>query len=116
MKGIIDMKNLRDKKIVICKKILISATGDKPNFELKPIHEGKLWAYIRQLSMQEVSLFQGKLTSDSETMIFEMNWRDDVTMGDVIQYENRVYGIDRIDTYEGYKDTLKITATATVRK
>jgi len=45
-------------------------------------------------------------------MIFEINWRDDITPKNWIVYKGKEYNITRIDDYEGYKDTLRIYAYA----
>lgn len=103
-------RNLKDKKIAIYAETSISKPGYKPEYGYKPIHPGRLWAYVRQLSQKELSYASGKYTP--ETTLFEINWRSDlITLKHFIEYKGLFYEIKRVDTYEGYKDTIKITAS-----
>lgn len=102
------MKYLKDKKIEILGVIETSLPGDMPTISWAPIHEGKLWAYIRQLSAKEY--YSAMAAAASEEMLFVINWRDDITSGNMIKYKGRYYDIKRVDTYEGYKQDLKIYA------
>jgi len=77
------MRNLKDKKIVLRRKERIKDSAGFGVDKYTPIHEGKLWAYVRQLSAGE---FYGAKAV--------------------------MYNITRIDTFEGYKEDLKIYAAA----
>lgn len=102
------MKYLKDKKIEILGVTETSLPGDMPTISWALIHEGTLWAYIRQLSAKEY--YSAMTAQSSEEMIFIINWRDDITSANMIKYKGRYYNIKRVDTYEGYKQDLKIYA------
>lgn len=102
-------KRLKDKKIEILGFINTAEPGDMPNEEWSPIHDGKLWAYIRQLSSTEY--VAAKQIKSEEEILFVINWRNDITDSMVIKYNGLFYGIRRIDTFEGYKNDLQIYAT-----
>lgn len=102
------MKFLKDKKIEILAVIDTSQPGDMPSESWAPIHEGTLWAYVRQLSAKEY--YSAMAAQSSEEMLFIINWRDDITSANMIKFKGRYYNIKRIDTYEGYKQDLKIYA------
>jgi len=105
------MRNLKDKKITLYRK---ERTKDSAGFGVdnyKPIHEGKLWAYVRQLSAGE--FYSAKAVQQKEEMLFTINWRNDINAADtVIEYRGILYDITRVDTFEGYKEDLKIYAAA----
>lgn len=99
---------LKDKKIVVYKQTR-KDVNHQILYTYKPIHPGSLWAYVRQLSTSEVYWGGGLWTQD--TMVFGVNWRQDViTLSHYIKYKGLFYTITRVDTYEGYKDTIKIYA------
>lgn len=103
-------RGLKDKKITIYKETNIGEPGRLPKRSYKPIHPGKLWAYVRQLSQKELFYASGDYTQ--ETTLFEINWRSDVIpLEHFVEYQGTFYEIKRIDTYEGYKDVIKITAS-----
>lgn len=101
-------KKLKDKKV----QIIGFVEGESPNGfpveEWRPIHPGKLWAYFRHLSGDE--FFASAMVNAGEEVLFAINWRNDVTADMVIVYNGDFYDITRIDTYEGYKDDLRIYA------
>lgn len=102
-------KQLKDKKIQILGVIVTSQPGDMPTESWAPIHTGTLWAYVRQLSAKEY--YSAMAIQAGEEMLFVINWRDDIkSTGNMIKYKGRYYDIKRIDTYEGYKQDLKIYA------
>jgi hypothetical protein len=46
-------------------------------------------------------------------MLFTINWRNDINAADTfIEYRGVLYDITIIDTFEGYKEELKIYAAA----
>lgn len=101
------------------KKIILYNCTSKPNANginqkvYTPIHPGKLWAYVRQLSAKEY--FAAMAAKVTEEMIFQVNWRSDLNIGNVLSlyvvYRGLWYSVGRIDTYEGYKQDLKLHAT-----
>lgn len=103
-------KRLKDKKIEILAPTDVSQPGDMPNYTWAPIHTGKLWAYIRQLSANEH--YAAMQVQANEEMLFVINWREDVTSANVIRYKDKYYNIKRVDTYEGYKQDIQIYADA----
>lgn len=102
-------KLLKDKKIEILEGRNVAEPGGMPRFEWVPIHEGKLWAYVRQLSAREY--YAAMAVQAEEEMLFIINWRNDITTDMIIKYKNRYFNIIRIDTFEGYKGDIKIYAT-----
>ena len=102
-------KKLKDKKIEILGSINTAEPGDMPNEEWSPIHDGNLWAYVRQLSQSEY--YAAKQVQIEEEMLFVINWRSDITESMMIRYKELYYNIKRIDTFEGYKNDLQVYAT-----
>lgn len=101
-------KNLKDKKVIIYEQVNAAKPGGAPVMKYKPIHPGRLWAYVRQLSTKELEPASGEWTQD--TMRFVINWRSDViTLDHYVEYRGIFYEIMRVDTYEGYKDEIRIT-------
>lgn len=102
----------KDKKIIIYRMEDTAEPGGMPNMDYVPIHEGKLWAYVRQQSAGEY--YAAKAVQVSEEMLFVVNWRADLIAADTdvlfISYKGTWYNIQRIDTFEGYKEDLKIYA------
>jgi SPP1 family predicted phage head-tail adaptor len=104
---------LKDKKITIYKTMgSQNEVGDWiANYQ--PIHPGKLWAYVRQLSAKEY--FAAAQVQNKEEMLFTVNWRPDITPQMYIEYKGVWYDIQRVDTFEGYKENLHLYASQTVR-
>jgi len=103
------MRNLKDKKIIIYKKIVGKDSAGFAIESYKPIHPGKLWAYVRQLSASEY--YASMALQQKEEMFFTINWRNDINPKEhYILYKDMLYDITRIDTFEGYKDDLKVYA------
>ena len=99
---------LKDKKIIIYSK---STVKDKEGFsttKYTPLHKGRLWAYVRQLSAGE--FWAAKAVQQSEEMLFILNFRRDVTADCFIEYKGVFYDVKRVDTFEGYKQDLKVYA------
>ena len=101
-------KRLKDKKIIIYNYIEVSEPGNMPQEKWKPLHPGKLWAYVRQLSATE--FFAAATTQHQESILFVVSWRDDITPDCLIEYKGKFYDITRIDTFEGYKSDLQLYA------
>ena len=78
---------------------------------LGPIPGGEnIWAYVRHASGTEY--YAARQVQQEVEMIFEINWRDDIGPDNWILYKGKEYNITRIDTFEDYKDTLRIYAHA----
>jgi len=100
---------LKDKKIILYRA---EQGTDKEGFPIaakcKPIHPGRLWAYVRQLSASE--FYASQALQRSEEMLFVVNWRGDVAADCFIGYRDVMYNVTRVDTFEGYKEDLKVYA------
>ncbi len=97
------------------KKIIIYACDEKQDQygnsvrTYLPLHDGRLWAYVRQLSAKEY--YAAAMLQNAEDMVFTINWRNDINPLDTfILYNNVWYDIQRIDTFEGYKADLSLFA------
>jgi len=104
------MRNLKDKKIGIYKKDTIKDSAGFSTTVYKAIHAGKLWAYVRQLSAGEY--WASQALQQKEEMFFTVNWRDDISppTSFFVRYKDKFYSITRVDTFEGYKEDLKLYA------
>jgi head-tail adaptor len=104
------MPHLKDKKVILYKTERIKDSEGFATTFYRPIHGGKLWAYFRQLSGSEVFLSMNlKMT---EEVLFSINWRNDIQpVTHFLSYKDIFYNITRIDTFEGYKDDLKLYAS-----
>ena len=100
---------LKDKKIIIYNKTLIEDDIGNQTEGYQPIHPGKLWAYVRQLSAKEYHAAAS--TQNKEEMLFTVNWRPDINPHMYIEYKGRWYNIERVDTFEGYKENLHLYAS-----
>ena len=100
---------LKDKKITILGVVEGQDRWGNPTTEKSPIEGGSnIWAYVRQLSQREI---QGARTIDSEEeLLFIINWRDDITAENWIEFKGEEYDIVRVDPYEYNKEDLKIYA------
>ncbi|MBU4440107.1 MAG: phage head closure protein [Firmicutes bacterium] len=107
-------KRLKDKKIEIYASTVISTPGKAPKYSWAPIHEGKLWAYVRQLSASEH--FMAMQVKAKEEMLFVINWRSDISSTNVIKYRDKFYDIKRVDSFEGYKQDIQIYADVGVNR
>ncbi|MCL2203554.1 MAG: phage head closure protein [Defluviitaleaceae bacterium] len=104
------MRNLKDKKIVLCRKTTVKDSAGFAGEIYKAIHPGKLWAYVRQLSAGE--FYASQALQQKEEMFFTINWRDDIDPPTAffVCYKEKFYSITRVDTFEGYKEDLKLYA------
>jgi head-tail adaptor len=107
------MQNLKDKKIILYKKETIKDSMSFSTTIYKPIHAGKLWAYFRQLSGNEI--FASQTVQMKEEVLFSINWLDDLKPTlNFIGYKGVIYNITRVDTFEGYKQDLRVYASRLV--
>ena len=103
------MRYLKDKKIILYRAQRSKDSAGFSTAKYIPIHAGRLWAYVRQLSASE--FYAARAVQQTEEMLFAINWRDDVSAVDCyIEYRGVFYNITRVDTYEGYKEDLKVYA------
>lgn len=94
---------LKDKKIEIMGATYVSDKYGNSTKELATV--ATVWAYFRQLSGDEIYRVT---TQTEETVLFRINYRDDITTENVIRYKDTLYNITRIDVYEGYKGDLTL--------
>lgn len=102
---------LKDKKIVICKKVKYE---DEDGFQTEgymPIHPTPtVWAYFKQLSAS--LLYTNNSTFTDETCFFRVNWLDYLrtayTNEICVYYRGIVYQATRIDPFEDYTRDLAI--------
>ena len=96
---------LKDKKIVIYKKIEYRDAEGFPTTGYMPVHpQPSVWAFFKQLSASLV--YASGTTTTKEECLFRVNWLDclrtaypsDLTIG----YRGILYQITRIDPYEDY--------------
>lgn len=103
---------LKDKKIVIYKKVTYKQNGFQQTGYM-PIHsQPSLWAYFKQLSAQLTYL--NNSTQNKEECLFRINWLDYVRNAYpsdlAIGYNGLVYNVTRVDPYEDYKRDLVLYA------
>lgn len=96
---------LKDKKIEILEQVTVR---DDEGFSTTTLqHVGApVWAYFRQLSGKEV--FAAATTNYKEEVLFQVNYRTDLTTAHVVRYNGILYDITRIDVFEGYKQDLTL--------
>ena len=95
---------LKDKKIELLRQVHTRAEMGITTTTLESM--GTVWAYFRHLSGKEV--FAAATVNYREEVLFQVNYRTDLTTANVIRYNGRLYNITRIDTFEGYKQDLKL--------
>ena len=106
-RGRCNMKYLKDKKIILYHT---EHSNDSEGFSIiKYIpFTGQIWAYVRQLSASE--FYASRAVHQTEEMLFVVNWRPDVDANCFIAYRGVFYNITRVDTFEGYKQDLRLYA------
>lgn len=110
---------LKDKKIVICKKVTYE---DEDGFQTEgymPIHaQSSVWAYFKQLSAS--LLYTNNSTFTDETCFFRVNWLDYLRTANTkeicVYYRGIVYQATRIDSFEDYTRDLAIYCKQTTDK
>ena len=102
------MHYLKDKKIVLYRAEHVKDSAGFAKVLYKPLHPGQLWAYVRQLSAKE--FMAARAVQQSEEMLFVINWRRDVDAQCFIEHGGVFYNVTRVDTFEGYKEDLRVYA------
>mgnify|MGYP000937104101 FL=1 len=101
------MNDKKNKKISILHYVEyedeLGATNRKLDYLAKNI-----WAYYRHATTREIQ--QAIVANTKVQSIFKINWRNDIDLTCVIEYNGKKYYITDIDDLEGYKSDLKITA------
>lgn len=103
-------RRLKDKKIVVYQPVTRIGDNGGQREDWIPIHPGRLWAYVRQLSQKE-RYTQGIERREEDTL-FVVNWRSDINQGNAILYKERWYDVVRVDVFEGYKEDLQVFGQA----
>ena len=65
-----------------------------------------VWAYFRQLSGKEI--FAAAAYRYDEEVLFTINYRNDITTACLVEYGGVRYNVNRIDTFEGYKQDITL--------
>ena len=99
---------LKDKKIELLRQV---HTRDEMGFTKTTLENmGTVWAYFRHLSGKEV--FAAATVNYKEEVLFQVNYRTDLTAANMVRYNGTLYNITRIDTFEGYKENLTLYCVA----
>ena len=99
---------LKDKKIELLRQV---HTRDEMGFTKTTLESmGTVWAYFRHLSGKEV--FAAATVNYKEEVLFQGNYRADLTTANMVRYNGTLYNITRIDTFEGYKEDLTLYCVA----
>lgn len=104
---------LKDKKIEILAPVTVRDEAGFNTTTLQPLGT-PVWAYFRQLSGKEV--FATATTNYKEEVLFQVNYRIDLTTAHVIRYRGVLYDITRIDTFEGYRQDLTLYCSRRARQ
>jgi SPP1 family predicted phage head-tail adaptor len=98
-------KFLKDKKIRLYKT---SYKQDAIGNQVESLDlVGSLWAYFREIGGSEYYT-AATAQVEGEEVVFHVNWRDDYDNTMVIAYRGKVYSITRVDSFEGYKEDIKL--------
>ena len=104
---------LKDKKIEILTPVTVRDEAGFSTTTLLPLGT-PVWAYFRQLSGKEV--FAAATTNYREEVLFQVNYRTELTTAHVIRYRGVLYDITRIDTFEGYRQDLTLYCSRRARQ
>ena len=96
---------LKDKKIELLRQV---HTRDEMGITTLE-SMGTVWTYFCHLSGKEV--FAAATVNYKEEVLFQVNYRTDLTTANVIRYNGKLYNITRIDTFEGYEQDLTLYCT-----
>ena len=96
---------LKDKKIELLATVSTVTENGYAEQTLQPICP-PVWAYFRHLSGKEY--YAANAEHVQEEVMFQVNYRADLSTAHVIRYNGVMYDITRTDTYEGRKEDLKL--------
>ncbi|APM37294.1 phage head closure protein [Clostridium kluyveri] len=101
------MNDMKNRKINILHYVEyeneLGETDKKLDYLVKNI-----WAYYRHATTKETQ--QAIIANTEVQAVFKINWRNDIDLDCIIEYNGKKYYITDIDDLEGYKSDLKITA------
>jgi SPP1 family predicted phage head-tail adaptor len=101
------MDNIKNKKINILHWVDVENELGETDHELQYLVQN-VWAYYRHATTKETQM--AIVAQTKVEGIFIINWRSDVDLNCIIEYNGRKYNITDIDDFEGRKTDLKITA------
>ncbi len=104
---------LKDKKIELLRQVTARDSEGFSTTTLEPVG-APVWAYFRQLSGKEV--FAAATTNYKEEVLFQVNYRADITNTHIIRYKGILYDITRVDVFEGYKGDLTLYCSRRARQ
>ena len=103
---------LKDKKIELLQQV---HTRDEMGITTTALESmGTVWAYFRHLYGKEV--FAAATVNYKEEVLFQVNYRPDITTTHVIRYNGVLYDITRVDVFEGYKRDLTLYCSRRTRQ
>lgn len=80
---------LKDKKIQILTHTNDTNDNGFPVTAWRPIDEGMLWAYYRQLSGRE--FYASAMLNNTEDVVFTINWRNDLDTNCIVKFRGVYY-------------------------
>lgn len=95
---------LKDKQCRIAHLVQTVDDYGAPFERWEYLTEDPLWCYTRQLSQDQV--WRGAQFGAKETRLFVLNYRDDMSVGDVVVYKDKRYEVTRLDTTDDYNTDL----------
>ena len=95
---------LKDKQCRIAHLVQTVDDYGAPYERWEYLTEDPLWCYTRQLSQDQV--WQGMQFGTHEKRLFVLNYRSDISTGDLIEYRDRRYEVTRVDTECDYRGDL----------
>lgn len=66
--------------------------------------------------LMALEVFAAATINYKEEVLFQINWRNDITTTHVVRYDGVLYDITRIDDYEGRKEDLKLYCARRARQ
>ncbi len=102
--------HVKTKKITILELTTTYDKLNRPVETLIPLPGAQnIWTYFRSASSNEIN--SSVFTDSKFEVVFEINWRENVSTGMVILYNGIKYVINRIDGFEDNRNDLKIYAS-----
>lgn len=107
---------LKDKKIIVYKKLSTKDSSGFPVTGYMPIHPtANVWGYFKELSA--TLIYASNTTTAKEESQIAINYTENLkkqTPQDYyVLFDNVLYQVKRVDNYEGYKTDLVLYVTST---
>ena len=74
--------------------------------------DGNMNAYQAIGTDSGKEVFAAATLNYKEEVLFQVNYRSDLTTANMVRYNGTLYNITRIDTFEGYKEDLTLYCVA----